>query len=233
MNVLFIIILFIYYVSSHKIISISAGGLKGFYMFGICKYIKNHYDLQDFTFYGASAGAWNSLYLSHNLNRDPLDEYLRKLNRRNFKNLFEIEELLTKHFYSYNENDFDFSRLNICLCVLNKYYIEKRIINEFDDLHDVLECCKASSHIPYFTSNHPVYFYKNLTAIDGGVFPVPHHNYYTPELFITPNIFKNNYLKKYCDIKNLNIKKLIDLGYQDAKNNKKNLDSVLLYIDRR
>lgn len=233
MNVLFIIILFIYYVSSHKIISISAGGLKGFYMFGICKYIKNHYDLQDFTFYGASAGAWNSLYLSHNLNIDPLDEYLRKLNRRNFKNLFEIEELLTKHFYSYNENDFDFSRLNICLCVLNKYYIEKRIINEFDDLHDVLECCKASSHIPYFTSNHPVYFYKNLTAIDGGVFPVPHHNYYTPELFITPNIFKNNYLKKYCDIKNLNIKKLIDLGYQDAKNNKKNLDSVLLYIDRR
>lgn len=233
MNVLFIIILFIHYVSSHKIISISAGGLKGFYMFGICKYIKNHYDLQDFTFYGASAGAWNSLYLSHNLNIDPLDEYLRKLNRRNFKNLFEIEQLLTKHFYSYNENDFDFSRLNICLCVLNKYYIEKRIINEFDDLHDVLECCKASSHIPYFTNNHPVYFYKNLTAIDGGVFPVPHHNYYTPELFITPNIFKNNYLKKYCDIKNLNIKKLIDMGYQDAKNNKKNLDSVLLYTDRR
>lgn len=233
MNVLFIIILFIHYVSSHKIISISAGGLKGFYMFGICKYIKKHYDLQDFTFYGASAGAWNSLYLSHNLNIDPLDEYLRKLNRRNFKNLFEIEELLTKHFYSYNENDFDFSRLNICLCVLNKYYIEKRIINEFDDLHDVLECCKASFDIPYFTSNHPVYFYKNLTAIDGGVFPVPHHNYYTPELFITPNIFKNNYLKKYCDIKNLNIKKLIDMGYQDAKNNKKNLDSVLLYTDRR
>lgn len=226
MNILFLILLFIYHVSSHKLISISAGGLKGFYMFGICKYLKNHYDLKDVVFYGASAGAWNSLYLSHKMDIDPLDGYLRHLKRRNFKNLFEIEELLTKHFYSYNNNDFDLSRIHICLCVLNKYYIEKRIINNFDDLHDALECCKASSHIPYFTNNHPVYYYKNLTVIDGGFFPVPHYNYQKPDLFITPNIFKNNYLKNYCDIKNLNIKKLIDLGYQDAKKNKKIFDEI-------
>ena len=221
MNVLFVILLFLCYVNSNKIISISAGGLKGFYMFGICKYIKRHYNLQDVTFYGASAGSWNSLYLCHNVKGDPLDSYLRKLNNCNFENLLEIEELLIKHFNSYNKNDFDFSRLNICLCILNRCSFEKKIISDFDDLQDVLECCKASSHIPYFTSNSPVYFYKNLTAIDGGVFPVPHLNEQIPDLFITPNIFKNKYLKKYCDIKSLNIKKLVDLGYQDAKKNKK------------
>lgn len=226
MNVLFLIILFIYYVSSHKIISISAGGLKGFYMFGICKYIKCHYDLHDVTFYGASAGAWNSLYLCHNIKSDPLDSYLRRLDHYNFENLLEIEELLIKHFNSYNENDFDFSRLNICICVVNRFSFEKKIINEFDDLHDALECCKASSHIPYFTTNTAVYNYKNLTTIDGGFFHVPHLCEKKPDLFITPNIFKNNDLKKYCDINNLNIKKLVDLGYQDAKKNKKIFDNI-------
>ena len=115
-------------------------------------------------------------------------------------------------------------------CIKIKFVLDElsrvKIINNFDDLHDALECCKASSHIPYFTSNHPVYYYKNLTAIDGGFFPVPHYNYQKPDLFITPNIFKNNYLKNYCDIKNLNIKKLIDLGYQDAKENKKMFDEI-------
>ena len=53
-----------------KIITLSPGGFRGFYVLGLCKYIKENYDLTDYVFSGASAGAWNSLFLSYNGSSD-------------------------------------------------------------------------------------------------------------------------------------------------------------------
>ena len=55
-----------------KSIIIKPGGVKGFYMMGICKYIRDHYSLIDYQYYGSSAGSWNSLYLSCNDNKEEL-----------------------------------------------------------------------------------------------------------------------------------------------------------------
>ena len=49
----------------YKIISISPGGLNGYYLVGIISYIKSNYDLSNYLFTGASAGAWSSLFMSH------------------------------------------------------------------------------------------------------------------------------------------------------------------------
>ena len=66
-----------------KIITISPGGFKGIYMFGVCTYIKEHYELSKYTFSGASAGAWNALLMSYK----PLpDESIYNLNSRLFVN---------------------------------------------------------------------------------------------------------------------------------------------------
>ena len=66
------VLLFIGLSNSIKIISSKAAGLKGFYMLGVSKYIKDNYDLSDTIFYGASAGSWNSLYLSNIIPNDEL-----------------------------------------------------------------------------------------------------------------------------------------------------------------
>ena len=63
-------IIFLYFIlylpiMKSNIINIYPGGLHGFYMMGICKYIKNHYNLNNCKFYGASAGSWNGLYLTY------------------------------------------------------------------------------------------------------------------------------------------------------------------------
>ena len=49
---------------NNKIISVTPGGYKGFYTLGVCDYIKQNYDLSNYLFSGASAGAWNALFLS-------------------------------------------------------------------------------------------------------------------------------------------------------------------------
>ena len=56
--------LFILSLGYNGLISIKPGGLKGFYVLGICKYIKENYCLEDYYFYGSSAGSWNTIYLT-------------------------------------------------------------------------------------------------------------------------------------------------------------------------
>lgn len=46
-----------------NMITISPGGIYGFYTLGTCSYIKNNYNISDYIFSGASAGSWNSLYM--------------------------------------------------------------------------------------------------------------------------------------------------------------------------
>ena len=52
-------------IQDKKLITITPGGLQGFYVLGICTYIKENYDLSNYVFSGASAGSWNSLFLSY------------------------------------------------------------------------------------------------------------------------------------------------------------------------
>ena len=56
----------------NKIITISPAGVGGFYLLGIITYIKEHYDMDNYTLLGASAGAWTSLAMIYKGNINEL-----------------------------------------------------------------------------------------------------------------------------------------------------------------
>lgn len=222
---------FLFSIDASKIISIKPGSLRGFYMFGICKYIRDNYDMSKFTFYGASAGAWNSLYLTKKMPDLKMESFLKSLDKNKFKTLYELEEKLKSYYLSnYVANDYNLDKLNICVSVLNNYRLEKQIFSDFTTLEDTLQCCIASSHIPYITRRSLYYPFRQYNCIDGGFFMNPHYDYQEPNIIIEPDMWKNEETAKYSSLfnmDNLDIPKLIEIGYEDARKHKEELDEAL------
>ena len=126
MKIVYLFLIFLNIVYS-KVISIKSGGLKGFYMFGISKYIKENYNLSNFHFYGASAGSWNSLYLSQKNNDDLLFKKLISMNLHSFKNLYDIELQIGNFFKdNYKSHDFNLKNIHITVSILKRFGLEKK-----------------------------------------------------------------------------------------------------------
>jgi len=223
-----------------RIISISPGGYKGFYQLGICKYIKEHYDLTNYVFSGASAGAWVSLVFCFKkdfaeIQNKVLDDSIMEL-----KTMQELEnQIRTKILTHFTTDDFDLDRLYIGTTTLQKYELKTTIYHNFTDLEDALDCCRASSHIPLITAGIKN-VYRNVLTFDGGFSKYPY--LYTTEdavLHITPSIWKKNekdkkrsYLLRLNDYTTLfsrsryNFNDMLREGYKDSENNKEYLDSI-------
>lgn len=219
--------------SGYKIISIQPGGLKGFYMLGVCKYIKDNYLLDNFEFYGSSAGAWNALYLSLPLNNEMqfLNDMSMISRQFNYSNLYEVETLL-KNILINNINTQLFQeksyKCNICLSSCDAITIQKKIKNDFESLEDLIECCIASSHLPLLSNGRIFYIYKNKKYVDGGIFRNNYPLHVKPNLIIYPNMFNNKDIFKFSTLRKLDITQLIDEGYYDAMMNMRYLDDCLL-----
>ena len=152
-----------------KIITLSPGGFRGFYVLGLCKYIKENYNLSDCIFSGASAGAWNGLFMTYKGNDDEFVENLLNIDFYNAKSIQKIEYLLKDNILTnYSEADFDLHRLIIGVSVLDKFIcLRKELYCEFQQLEDVIDCCIASSHIPFLTGGL-FRKYRNKYSFDGG-----------------------------------------------------------------
>ena len=228
---------FILYLSlmNAKIINIYPGGLHGFYMMGICKYIKNNYKLNDYKFYGASAGSWNGLYLTfkdkdkysdqkfiENIENTMIDERPKSI----YKLQLKIKEQLLEN---YNIDDFDIERLYISVAEIEKpiFRIKKRIYNNFESLDDVTNCCIASSHLPII-SGKLSYKYNDHYCLDGGIFSNPFLNLENKNVLnIRPFMWKRE--KKYKNnLKEIDIKQSIEFGYEEAHKNREFLNTYLL-----
>ena len=216
-----------------KIINIYPGGLHGFYMMGICKYIKNHYNLKSYKFYGASAGSWNGLYLSYK-DKDKDDRFIENIENimidERPKSIYKLQlKIKDKLLENYNIDDFEIEKLYISVAEINKpiFRIKKRIYNRFDSLDDVTNCCIASSHLPII-SGKLSYKYNDHYCLDGGFFLNPFLNIENNNtLNIRPFMWKRE--KKYKNnLKEIYIKKSIHLGYEDANKNKDFLDDYFL-----
>ena len=240
-NIWIIIITFINMVNPLRIISLKPGGMKGFYMFGVCNYIKSHYDLSNTVYYGASAGAWNALYLSNtrikysklNINtvKDPYESFLEKMDISQCKNMYDIENILKDYYLSqYDTSDFDLANIHICMGAVDRFRLKKQIIDDFVDLEDALNCCMASSHIPYITDHNAFYKYRNMNCVDGGFFSYPHPSHVKPNLTIYPGMWNNDEIEELSQMKTLKIPELIYQGYLDADRNKKELDNALVSV---
>lgn len=224
-----------------KLITISPGGFKGFYLLGILTFIKETYDLSDFIYSGASAGAWNGLFMS--FKGEPLDFVYRLFdsNIKKAKSITELEYFMKyKLLATYKDDDFDLRRLFIGVTTLKKLSPVTNIFSDFEDLEDAINCCIASSHIPLITGGI-TNKYHNMFTFDGGFSKYPYLKNNNLVLHISPSMWNNieenqncikkkiNSMKKFYEIFSIsknNLLELFDDGYQDAKKHKKYLDSV-------
>ena len=227
------------FIQNKKLISISPGGYKGFYVLGICKYIKENYNLDDYIFSGASAGAWNSLLLCYKYDINNIIEQIVDNHIQSATSLYETEKIIKyKILTKYNSDNFDLRRLFIGVTTMQNYNYNTTIFTGFNNLEDAINCCIASSHIPLITGGLK-HIYHNLVSFDGGFSKYPYLNITKPVLHITPSIWKknqtrNNQQLKITDYTTLFSKSkfvfvdMVNNGYNDASENKDILDKIFL-----
>lgn len=226
------------FIKDKKMISISPAGFKGFYLLGIITYIKEHYDLSDFIFSGASAGAWISILLSYK--GDTKDLFTRIMGENTVfpkdLSIREFEQKIKTNILSnFNETDFDLRRVFVGVTTINNMKLQTSIYSNFNDLEDALDCCIASSHIPFITGG-PINKYHDIISFDGGFSKYPYLNLVKSSLHITPSIWRpdvpTKYIKKITDYTTLLSKdkydfmELFEMGYNDTKNNANVLDPL-------
>lgn len=231
-------------IKDKRIISLSPGGFKGFYVLGICKYIKKNYNLDNYVFSGASAGAWNSLLLCYKGSIDEIQENIIDNSLQNTKSIKDLENLIIKRILTkYNAENFDLNKLFIGVTTLNDYKTNTTIYSNFSNLEDALNCCMASSHIPLVTGGL-VNVYRNVLSFDGGFSKYPYLNTSNAVLHITPSMWVSNPEKrkkessmKITDYTTLFSKEkyhfidMIENGFKDSERNKHILDSIFLKED--
>jgi hypothetical protein len=225
------------FLQDKKLISISPGGYRGFYMFGIGKFIKENYDLQKFIFSGASAGSWVSLFMCYNGNVDDIIKKVFVKELKEMKSILDMENkvrsLLLDNFKS---EDFDLKRLFVGVTTLKRFKFDTTIYSDFVNLEDAINCCIASSHIPLITGgiNNK---YQDVYSYDGGFSEYPYLNGITPVLHITPDFWdkkQENQDTIYREFTTLfskdkyNFTQLINDGYLHTFENKEYIDKLLL-----
>ena len=243
---------------SSKLICISPGGFKGFYLSGIIAYIKENYNTSNCIFSGASAGAWNSLLFSYKGNLTELIYNVigeRQIIRKN-ESINEFEYYLKNQIISnYNTSDFELNRVYIGVTTVETYLKKPNIVGhleyihdpsvffktsiyyDFTTLEDALDCCIASSHIPFFMGKI-LHNYNRKIVFDGGFSHYPYYPLLQPILNITPNMWNPNILNRrkfltfedYTTLLSKEKYNFIDLfwkGYNDTLKNHDILDKIL------
>jgi len=230
--------------ANKKLITISPGGFDGFYLLGSLTYIKENYDTKNIIYSGASAGAWNGLFMCYN--GDPIKFANNILTDNKIKKVKSLNELqyVTKYklLTEYTDNDFDIKKLFIGVTTFKNLQFSTNIIYDFDGLEDAINCCIASSHIPLITGGL-TNKYKNMYTFDGGFSKHPYLNTFNNILHVTPNMWfdldrTDNQTNLYVKLKKMirqvtelnyfrhSALELFDNGYQDAKYNKHILNII-------
>jgi hypothetical protein len=219
-----------------KLITISPGGYKGFYTQGICIYIKEKYDIDNYLFSGASAGAWNALFMTCKKDIALSSKYIIDSVTKNTQSIFEIQNKVKENILNhYKTDDFELEKLFIGVTTLHGLKIKTTIYSNFCSLEDAIDCCFASSHIPFITGNM-LNTYKNVFSFDGGFSRNPYFDSMNSEFHITPGIWDINNKKRFClenittlfSKDNYDCNQLLIDGYNDAETHKEFLDNVFL-----
>tara|TARA_B100000965_G_scaffold198427_1_gene165627 strand:+ start:122 stop:838 length:717 start_codon:yes stop_codon:yes gene_type:complete len=217
--------------SDKKIITISPGGLAGFYMLGVITYIKENYDTRDVQILGASAGAWNTLPMLYKGSiTEIVDDILHHYNDKEISSMYDLQcglkELIIQN---YQDADFDLQRANFATTAVTKSGFEQVILTDITTLEQAVDCCFASSHIPFITGK-VIHKINNKNLFDGGFINFP------PKelehcLNIAPNMWKSKTTESLQELLNINnilkFRNYYSIGYDDSKTNKLILDNYL------
>jgi len=211
-----------------NIITISPGGLYGFYDAGICSMIKQKYNLDNCIFSGASAGAWNSLFISYKNNIDDLVNNILDIDINNTMSIMSIQKMLKeKILNSHSSEEFNLEKIYISVCVYENMSLHNYIYTDFVNLEDVINCCIASSNIPFITGN-VIYKYNNKISFDAGIFKNWSFIFAIPTFNINNSIWgRKRFITSLFDNVNNNIKELYSEGINDTMNN---FDTISKYF---
>jgi predicted patatin/cPLA2 family phospholipase len=242
------------FLMNKKLITISPGGFKGFYLLGVLTFIKENYNLDNYIFSGASAGSWNSLFMCYKGDTLSFVYNLLDYNIKKARSISELQYFIKyKLLSTYNETDFDLERLFIGVTTFHKWKPNTNIFSDFNDLNDAINCCIASSHIPFITGGL-TNRYHNMFSFDGGFSSFPYLQKENSVLHVSHTMWESfennsknskndkhrnikciiNSLKHYSDffsISKNNLLELFDNGYNDAIKNQKYLDEI--FIERK
>lgn len=236
----FIVFIFIlYHVYKPKInliqdpdIVLAPGGLMGFYVLGICHFIKNNYNIDDKKIIGFSAGSFNTIFLALDKKYD--DHFLKELFKLNLHGTMPLPYILNKTI-KLMKDLFHIDHFNIT----NKYiavtsnYTKLDSYNQFLNVNDMINCCISSSFIPMVTYRDIFYFYNGTCSIDGGLFYYKYKKQikHRKVVWLNYKLFKryNPYnIPGYSLLRrNYSIYELYTLGYNDAIKHKDILDSII------
>lgn len=215
-------------------IIISPSGKLGFYLLGICHYIKNNYDYKHKKIVGFSAGSLNSIFM--NVDKKYDDYFLKNIFELNFTGKEDPIHLMK------NVNKIA-KQIDICsnMNKKNNSYISISTINslnshnEFLSTNELIKCYNSSCFIPFITFDYLLNFYNGKLSFDSGIHYRKYLSYIDTEpLIINVEIFGRYKNKKYpvlfTGLKKVNnsIEELYNFGYYDASCNKQKLDDFLL-----
>ena len=166
---------FYYNFIKKKNIKLTPGGIFGFHDTGICKIIKESINLNNLIFSGASAGSWNALFMVFkHKNIDKIIKIIFEINFDKISSIYKLQlELKNKILENFNSEDFDLDKLFISVCVLDNFNFKHHIYTEFTSLENALDCCIASSNIPFLTGKLILKF-DNKICFDGGFLSNPY-----------------------------------------------------------
>jgi hypothetical protein len=181
---------------------ICGGGFKGYYMAGVTEILKKMIDndrifIKNYT--GSSIGAILAVHMICNVpihNIRNAYEFSRK--NSNFHDLNNIIARICKNTLPENAHELCNGKLRICVSELKFLGFKRIIIDKFEDKKHLLDVLRATSYVPFFTSNKMSGVVINgKTYYDGGVVPTPPINFNNelPQLLL--ETFKVEYpLKK-------------------------------------
>jgi hypothetical protein len=151
-----------------KTITNAPAGYRGFYTFGITSYIKQNYDVANYSYFGASAGASNSLFLAFRGDDDIyVDQMLSRVDSLKRPTLPRIlKEIKRYNMEKYTECDFDLDKLRVGVTCIKPMRKECKVYRRFDTLEEALDCTIVSSNIP-LVSGSPFDTYLGVVSYDG------------------------------------------------------------------
>jgi hypothetical protein len=172
--ILLFIIIYIRRLFNYKInldfkpdIIIKPAGRYGYYMAGICHYIKNHFDIRNKKILGFSAGAWSGLILS--IKKEHMNMIISDFiqNTTDSDKINIMMKKIKNTFQKYPLSMYEIENLYIATTNLSKR--ELSVHHDFLSIEEITRCCEASSFIPGITYKDMFYFYQNNLSLDGGV----------------------------------------------------------------
>lgn len=156
-------------------IVISGGGLKGYFMAGCAEVLLSQlvrHKISIARMSGASAGAWAAMFMLCGLKTEYWIETYHQCYDKQNQLIHETYEQIEKWLLPLLPEDayvICCDRLFISITVLTWRGPVNKIISEFYSNHDLLQCCYASSTIPYLTERNGLRRFRGELVCDGGL----------------------------------------------------------------